>query len=101
MFKSRILWSDLNLFFDADLAWSRDNTVRWSKNDSDRILVNNPNGESVFEYDPQVRAPLYSVGISMRVNLFGAMILEPYYAVPLLRSRSQFGHFGLNFAPGW
>ncbi|MFD2744329.1 MULTISPECIES: basic secretory protein-like protein [Sphingobacterium] len=101
MFKSGILWSDLNLFFDAGLAWSRGNTVQWSKNDSNRILVSNPNGDSVYEYDPQVRAPLYSVGVSMRVNLFGAMILEPYYAVPLLRSRSQFGHFGLNFAPGW
>jgi hypothetical protein len=33
------------------------------------------------------------------VNLFGAIIVEPFYAVPLLDNAS--GTFGLNFLPGW
>ncbi|MFD2599103.1 basic secretory protein-like protein [Sphingobacterium corticis] len=101
LFKSGLLWSDLNLFFDAGLAWNKGNTLKWSKTDADRNLVTDPNGQSFYEYDRNVRAPLYSLGISMRVNLFGAMILEPYYAIPLIKGRSEFGHFGLNFAPGW
>jgi len=35
----------------------------------------------------------------LRVNLFGALILEPYFARTLLKG----GHFrfGLNIIPGW
>jgi hypothetical protein len=54
-----------------------------------------------MEYDPSVRVPVFSAGVSLRINLFGAMILEPYYAIPFQQTRSKFGTFGLNFAPGW
>ena len=42
---------------------------------------------------------IFSEGISARVNLFGAMILEPFMAWPLEENSSL--QFGLNFAPGW
>jgi hypothetical protein len=32
--------------------------------------------------------------------LFGAMVLEPYYAIPIVPGRAQ-GAFGLNIFPGW
>lgn len=43
--------------------------------------------------------PIVTAGISLRVNLFNALILEPYYAWPI-RENSK-GVFGLNFLPGW
>jgi hypothetical protein len=39
-----------------------------------------------------------STGASLRVNLFGAIIIEPYYAFPLLKGSK--GAFGLNLVPG-
>lgn len=101
--KSNFLFSDLNLFFDAGMAWGKGKTLKREKTDADMIEVEDPRspGGSRMVYDPNVRTPVYSIGVSMRVNLFGAMILEPYYAIPLIPTRSKFGNFGLNFAPGW
>jgi Tol biopolymer transport system component len=81
---SKYLFSDLALFFDAGLAWDSGITpeIKWEKeNINDRI-------------------PVFSTGISLRVNLFGYMILEPYYAFPL-QVPDAGGVFGINFTPGW
>lgn len=99
-FKSGFLFSDLNLFFDAGAVWGADRTLKWSRT-SDDILSEVQDGETVYYFNRNVSVPVFSLGVSMRVNLFGAMILEPYYAIPLNPSREKFGHFGLNFAPGW
>lgn len=108
--KSAFLFSDLNLFFDIGLGW-RNNSVIKNKRGIDDIVsrqrVENKINEDKTEvyyigiYDEDVRVPVMSMGVSLRVNLFGAMILEPYYAIPLNKARSKFGTFGLNFAPGW
>ena len=42
-----------------------------------------------------------SVGISTRINLFGQLIIEPYYAFPLQLEGNTKGVFGVNFTPGW
>lgn len=112
LFKSGLLFSDLNLFFDAGLAWSKGDNVRF-KSSIDRIGSSqitdgqgnpildeqgNPLMQPVYE---NINIPALSAGISLRVNLFGAMILEPYYAIPFQRNDVRFGTFGLNFAPGW
>lgn len=107
--KSGFLISDLNLFFDAGLAWSRDSKIVGSLSkkplvpqlDNEGNPVYDQAGEAIYRYDPNYRVPVFSAGVSLRVNLFGAMILEPYYAVPFVKSRSNFGTFGLNFTPGW
>ena len=50
--------------------------------------------------------PVLSAGVSARVNLLGALIIEPYYAFPFSRwddgelARGR-GVFGFNIAPGW
>ncbi len=98
--KSGLLFSDLNFFIDAGMAWSSGNTIKWSKGDED-LIVQNTGGQLITSYDPNVRVPVLSGGVSLRINLFGAMILEPYYAIPFQKTRSKFGTFGLNFAPGW
>lgn len=107
--KSDFLFTDLNLFFDAGLAWSRGSKIVSSLDkkplvkqlDSEGKPVLDQAGNQLYVYDPNYRVPVFSAGVSLRVNLFGAMILEPYYAVPLIKSRTQFGTFGLNFTPGW
>ena len=77
-----IVPADLNFFFDSGIIWTR----------FDQFNFEAPNGKSLIR-------PLSSVGASLRVNLFGALILEPYYAIPLIKGAK--GAFGLNFMPGW
>lgn len=76
--KSKFFFSELALFADAGLAWS-----------------------NYDEFQNNSLNPLLSVGASLRITLFGAMILEPYYAFPLNDGAKKGGVFGLNFVPGW
>jgi hypothetical protein len=89
---SKFLFSDLNLFFDAGLAWDEYSTVSFKSQ---------PNGVLLENGRPQERVPALSAGISLRVNMFGAFVLEPYYAFPFQRKDVKAGVFGLTFAPGW
>jgi Tol biopolymer transport system component len=86
--ESKFLFSDLNLFFDMGLAYDNDSKVAF------RSAPRTING--VME-----RIPATSVGVSLRVNVFGYFILEPYYAIPFQRKDVGTGLFGLVFAPGW
>jgi Tol biopolymer transport system component len=86
LIKSKLLWTELSFFLDGGLAW-------W---DSSTALTFDFNST-----DPSVRMPIYSTGVSLRVNLFNAIILEPYYAFPFQEKRLNNGVFGLNFLPGW
>lgn len=99
--RSGMLFSDLNLFFDAGLAWSSDSKVAFRS--TPRLIESqpNPNDPNLPPIEIYERIPALSAGVSLRVNLFGAMVLEPYYAFPFQRTDVQFGTFGLNFAPGW
>ncbi len=87
LIKSKIFFTDLNLFFDGGVAWSK----------GDRIVADFK--PSALMYD--VKYPVYSTGVSLRINVLGAMILEPYYAFPLQNGGFSNGIFGLNFTPGW
>lgn len=92
--KSKFFFSDLNAFFDAGLAWNQGDQIKM------RLTPDNPN-----LLDPQggslQRVPALSAGISLRVNVFGAFILEPYYAIPFNRNDVTKPVFGLGFTPGW
>jgi len=94
---SNLLFTDLNLFFDAGVAWTEDTEVKFKGSPSSTRTGTYPNGETYLIE----RVPALSAGISVRVNLFGAMILEPYYAFPFTRKDVSGGVFGLTFAPGW
>ena len=85
LIKSKLLFTELCLFLDAGLAWY----------DFDDISF-------VYRADsPDLRMPVYSAGASLRVNIFGAIILEPYYAFPFQGDGINGGVLGLNFIPGW
>lgn len=81
---SNFLFTDFNLFVDGGLAYFNYNQLNGNPEDNKGYLT---------------AKPVFSAGASVRVNLFGALVLEPYYAVPLIKGAR--GTFGLNFLPGW
>jgi hypothetical protein len=111
--KSGFLFSELNLFFDAGLAWNKGSKIVFQKG-PDKIgevpvvdQAGNPikdaNGKQLTQavYNPNQRVPAFSAGVSLRVNFFGYFVLEPYYAFPFNRTDIKKPVFGLTFAPGW
>lgn len=88
LIRSRYLFTELAVFADAGLAW----------NAGDRIFGR------FSDIDPESgrqRAPVFSTGLSLRINLFGQLVLEPYYAFALQDPQYKQGRFGLNISPGW
>ena len=81
--KSSMFFSDLNLFFDAGLIWNHNDKITWTRQDN-RLT----------------RYPIFSTGVSARINLFGQIIIQPYYAFPLTLKTGR-GYFGINFYPGF
>lgn len=94
---SKFLFSELNLFFDAGLAWDKGQKVDFSRSGPPQVGV--VNKQPV--YDTNVKVPVYSAGISARVNIFGYFVLEPYLAFPFNRKDVKKPVFGLAFSPGW
>ncbi|MDX1566557.1 MAG: hypothetical protein R3223_02080 [Longimicrobiales bacterium] len=74
---------DILAFADAGVAWddSRPVDLDWSRDSASRI-------------------PVFSAGVSSRINVLGALILEIYYAYPFQRPQKGW-HWGFNLAPGW
>lgn len=85
--KSRYVFTELTGFFDGGLAWNRNSKIE---------VRGEPGSTPAIQ-----RIPVLSTGLSVRVNLFGMLVIEPYYAFPLQRKGLEAGVFGLNFAPGW
>ncbi len=85
--KSKFFLTDLNLFLDAGLAWYRGDEVVFGKKSTTAL--------------PVQKYPLFSTGLSVRINLLGYLVIEPYYAFPLQNGGFRNGVFGLNFVPGW
>jgi outer membrane protein assembly factor BamA len=85
LIKSKWILTDLNLFFDSGLAWysGEKPVLKWQQtSSSDRI-------------------PIFSAGPSLRINLFGYLVIEPFYAIPFQNGGLHNGVFGVNFIPGW
>lgn len=83
--KSGIFYTELALFADAGLAWDSSNSpvLKWKPKD---------------EYE---RIPILSTGLSLRINLFGMLVIEPFYAIPFQLGGINSAYIGLNFLPGW
>jgi len=52
----------------------------WKKTDNIKFQWKPP-----AENEENVKIPVFSAGLAVRLNLFGAIILEPYYAFPFPR----------------
>ncbi len=86
LIRSELFFTDLNFFIDGGLALDKGSRIAgdW------------------FNPGPGEKAPVFSYGASLRINLFGYLVLEPYYAVPVRRGTGPLnGTFGVNFTPGW
>lgn len=107
--KSKFLFTDLNLFFDAGLAWNAGDHIYFQKNPpviGEKPVLNDDGTPSIVNGQPVTqpvygRVPALSAGISLRINVFGAFVLEPYLAVPFNRTDVKKPLFGLGFTPGW
>jgi hypothetical protein len=107
--KSKFLFSDLNVFFDAGLAWNAGDKIYFQTNPpvigQQNVLDANGNpqvvGGKIVTTPIYGRVPAFSTGVSLRVNMFGYFILEPYLAWPINRTDISKPVFGLGFTPGW
>jgi outer membrane protein assembly factor BamA len=70
-------------FVDAGVAWTKDDPARlkFARTSSDRI-------------------PIVSMGVSSRINLFGYMVAEIFYAHPFQRPMKSW-IWGFQLLPGW
>lgn len=84
LIKSKLFFTELAFFLDGGIAFSEFSDFGNGVENGTNTLT---------------PSPVFSTGASLRINLFGALILEPYYAFPLQKSTR--GTFGLNIIPGW
>lgn len=84
--KSGFLLTELNLFTDGGIAWGN------------RNLLSEQDKKGEVQRASRL---IVSSGVSLRVNLFGALVIEPYYAIPWQNGGFANGSFGLNFTPGF
>jgi Tol biopolymer transport system component len=85
LIKSGVFFTDLNLFVDSGIIWNSGNQLAWKRDDTDH----------------NIKYPIFSTGLSLRINLFGQIIIQPYYAFPLSLKTGNKAYFGLNFYPGF
>ncbi len=83
VFRTRFLPTDISLFVDGGVTWTRDESPEFR-----------------FERDSSERIPVFSTGVSSRFNILGAIVLELYLAYPFQRPERG-THFGFQFMPGW
>jgi len=78
-------------FLPTDIAPFFDVGVAWAKGDSPSFEFNRTTAK---------RVPVFSTGISARMNVLGYLVFEAYYAYPWQRPEKG-GHFGFVLSPGW
>ena len=84
--KSRFVLTELNLFTDGGIAWGSSSFLQ----------------PSAKEQPAQENSKfILSTGISLRLNLFGYLVIEPYYAIPWQNGGWSNKTFGVNILPGW
>ncbi|MBC6994286.1 PD40 domain-containing protein [Neolewinella lacunae] len=97
---SKLLFSDLNVFVDGGAAFtdfSQFGGPTFTLDRDGNPLIDPTTGEP-FIASAGVR-PIFTAGVSTRINVFGQIVIEPYLARPLLKNAGW--SFGLNLQPGW
>ena len=94
--------TELVFFADAGFAWGESVYLRRAVLNPDGSV-----GDLTYGRSFEDQEPVFSAGVSARINLLGALIIEPYYAFPFSRWGADGdlpegrGVFGFNIAPGW
>jgi Tol biopolymer transport system component len=93
--------SDINFFIDGGMAWSREKKIgkNYEFGDKSYFLNGNTNISDKIKYKV---SPIFTTGVSIRVNVLGYLIVEPYLALPVYNGKKQSLVSGFNFmVPGW
>jgi Tol biopolymer transport system component len=84
-------------FFDAGLAW-------WGGTGdlamANGLTITRDKPRLAFDRNSDDRVPVFSTGISARMNILGYLVLEAYYAYPFQRPAKGW-HWGFQVSPGW
>ncbi|CAN5550674.1 basic secretory protein-like protein [soil metagenome] len=93
-------------FLPTELIAFGDAGIAWGSFDEFPITDSSGNIVDVFRRGTALgdQQGIFSAGVGARVNLFGALIVQTYYAVPFSRpGRSGLGDgvFGFVLSPGW
>jgi hypothetical protein len=75
--------TDIQPFFDAGVAWAKGDSPDFT-----------------FSRTTPKRVPVFSTGVSARMNVLGYMVLEAYYAYPFQRPDKGWT-WGFVLSPGW
>ena len=71
------------LFYDVGLAWEDGDVIRWSRQPGDDPVT--------------VRSPLTTLGVSLRMNFFGLMLLRGDWNFP--QGRDIGSYWTISFGP--
>ena len=97
---SKFLLTDLNFFVDGGMAFTSFDQFggpEFTLDENGEPLISSVTGEP-FVAVPGVK-PIFTAGVSARINVFGQLVVEPYLARPLVKDGTW--SFGLNLLPGW
>ena len=83
LIKSKFLFTELAFFVDGSVAWNDFNDFGSSSEGTSALRP----------------TPIFSTGVAGRINVFNALILEPYLAFPVQKNTRAV--FGVNIVPGW
>jgi hypothetical protein len=78
-------------FLPTELSAFVDGGVAWTSTQSPVLEFNRASNQ---------RVPVFSAGMSARVNVLGYLVVELFYAYPFQRPESGW-QFGFQLAPGW
>lgn len=81
--KSNRFFSTMNAFFDAGVAWRKDDPPVFK-----------------FSFSSDQRIPVFSVGLAYRINLYGSLAAEIYTVKPLQRPTKTL-LTGITITQGW
>jgi outer membrane protein assembly factor BamA len=83
LIRASVLPIELAPFLDAAVAWTSTNSPSFT-----------------FARSSPDRIPVFSTGLSARINLLGYTVVEVYYAHPFQRPAKSWV-LGFQLAPGW
>jgi hypothetical protein len=92
---------ELSPFFDAGLMWATDQdpSFRFTRENDERRPASCTQA-SINNGICAERIPVFSTGLSARINVLGYLILEAYFAKPFQRPTKDWV-WGFQLAPGW
>lgn len=96
----KYLFTELSFFVDAGIAWNSYNKLTLDRNANKNQPLATTTDQTINVDRAHFRYPMVSYGISLRINMFGYMVLEPYYAF-IARNGAKATGLSLNFMPGW